>query len=268
MGIASDSEKAVQGIPGLTEGERQYLLTVAQGEGGFGRGWDNPSAKTVAESAQFGLTGHEGKDSKNWGAIQGIGSAGSFFHVDHHKDGKVYKGTFKSYRTDTDAAADIARTLLKPNVKAALAKGSLHDAVFAQHANGYFELDPNEYLVSVIRNYNQLSDSLGWKPLLKAAPASPLGLPAESPAQPSGLPPVLHSPAPSTLVSTLPTLRLGVTGTAVLLWQRYLKSLGISAPLTGVFDGTTEGYTRMYQTNRGLKLDGEVGRETWNSCFQ
>lgn len=274
MSADSDALAAVKALPGLTEGEQQYLLTVARGEGFYGLGWDNPNPKTVSESAQFGLTGHEGKGSRNWGAVQGAGSAGSFFHVDHHADGTVYKGTFKKYGSDTEAAADVARILLKPNVKAAIATGSLRAAVFAQHDNKYFELNPEAYLSSVAANYSILTKSIGWNPLLKNTPKNPLspaeGEPAVSPPPQSGLPSSSQAPAPSTVPETLPIISLErkSTGTAVKLWQRYLKSLGMAIIDTGSFDTVTDQYTRLYQANRGLPVDGDVGPKTWNSAFR
>ncbi len=131
---------------GLSKQEKQYAMTVARGEGHYGLGWK----------------AGEGAGSHNWGAVQGTGSAGSFVHKDTHADGTVYTTNFKAYKSDDDGFADMAKILLKPNVRAALAKGSLRDAVFTQHSNGYFELDPEKYLAAVTRNYNALVDGLGW----------------------------------------------------------------------------------------------------------
>ncbi len=142
---------AKRAAPSMPEAERQYALAVARGEGFYGLGWPQGA----------------GAGSNNWGAVQGVGSAGSFDHVDHHADGTPYTGKFKAYKTREEGFLDMARILLKPNVQAALAKGNLHDAVFAQHANGYFELDPAKYLAAVSRNYDQLAVNVsGWKKLL------------------------------------------------------------------------------------------------------
>lgn len=138
----ANAYRTVQQIAGLTEPERQYLLAVARGEGYYGLGW----------------SAGNGKGSHNWGAVQGSGSAGSFQHLDHHADGTPYTTAFKAYRTDAEGASDMARILLKPNVKAILNKnGSLHDAVYQQHANGYFELAPDKYLAAVSRNYGSIA---------------------------------------------------------------------------------------------------------------
>lgn len=153
--------------PTMPEAYRRYALTVAKGEGHFGQGWANPSSKTLQDSQQFGVTGYEGKGSNNWGAVQGSASAGSFPHVDYHADGRPYLGHFKKYATPEEGFLDMARILLKPNVKSALDKGSVKDAVYAQHDNGYFELNPTKYLAAVERNYQTLASNLNWKSLGK-----------------------------------------------------------------------------------------------------
>lgn len=144
--------------PALSEAERQYALTVARGEGFYGKGWKGP-----------------GVGSKNWGAVQGTGPAGSFSNVDHHADGTSYIGTFKRYNTDEEGFGDMADILFRGGkrkaagakaIKDALARGSLRDAVFAQHANGYFELNPEKYLQAVMRNYDQLTANVEWPRLL------------------------------------------------------------------------------------------------------
>jgi len=180
---------------GLTEPEVQYVVSVARGEGSYGSGWGNPGAKLVEESKGFGITGYEGKDSNNWGAIQGTGSAGSFPHVDHgwmvpdssgkatktHWNGKgpkvwgSYVANYKKYSTNADAFKDVAHTILSggtrkavgaKEIKDAIAKGNLKDAVYAQHANGYFELPPESYLTQVVKNYDAILANIGWPKVL------------------------------------------------------------------------------------------------------
>ena len=161
---------------GMTEAEIQYVVAVAKGEGGYGNGWGNPSAKTIEESKSFGITGYEGVGSNNWGAVQGSGSAGSFPHVDHHADGTAYLGYYKKYATPEEGFLDMAHTILgggpirkavgAAEIKAAIAKGNLHDAVYAQHANGYFELNPDKYLASVLGNYSAILNNTGWPKVL------------------------------------------------------------------------------------------------------
>ncbi len=155
----------------MTEKERQYVLTVARGEGFYGNGWGSISP----DAAKYGLTGQEGVGSNNWGAVQGSGDAGSFPHVDYHADGSSYVGKFKRYSTPEAGFNDMARVILGGGkrgsvgasaIKKAIDKGSLKEAVYAQHDNGYFELAPEKYLTAVMKNYQILSNNNGWSKLL------------------------------------------------------------------------------------------------------
>lgn len=180
---------------GMTEKQFQYSFTVAKGEGGFGEGWNNPSAATVAKSQKYGLTGHEGAGSNNWGATQGSGDAGSFPHIDsgwmvpdesgqptsRHWQGSGprvwgdYVANYKKWSTPEKGFLDMAHVILHggkrgatgaAEIKAAIEKGNLKEAVYAQHANGYFELDPAAYLSAVSTNYHSLLGLPDWKKLL------------------------------------------------------------------------------------------------------
>jgi len=172
MSADSDALHTVQQLPGLTPGEQQYLLAVARGEGFYGLGWGNPPQPGLIadQTHALGLTGTEGAGSNNWGAVQGVGSNGSFPHLDHSADGSPYKGIFKRYLTPVEGAADVAKVLLKSNVRAAIAKGDLRGAVYAQHDNRYFELAPDKYLAAVKKNYDILTDNLKWPILLTLTP--------------------------------------------------------------------------------------------------
>lgn len=158
---------SLHAAPDMPMTERQYALAVARGEGFYGKGWGNPSQYTRDLSATYGLRGDEGAGSNNWGAVQGSGSGGSFPHVDHHADGSPYVNPYKRYKTPEEGFLDMARILLKPNVKEALKKGDIKAAVFTQHANKYFELKPELYLQAVKRNYGQLRANLDWPEILK-----------------------------------------------------------------------------------------------------
>jgi hypothetical protein len=69
-------------------------------------------------------------------------------------------------------------------VRAAIAAGNLHDAVYAQYANGYFELAPKNYLEGVKKNYDILTQNLKWPVLLSI----PQGIIATHPLALSGSP--------------------------------------------------------------------------------
>lgn len=170
---------------GMTEKELQYCFTVAKGEGGFGLGWAHPSASTIEKSQRYGLTGYEGKDSNNWGATQGTGDAGSFPHVDSHADGSLYVGKYKRWSTPEKGFLDMANVILKggkrgavgaAEIKQAINSGNLRKAVFAQHANGYFELHPEKYLSAVLKNYASLTGLPDWKKLMAEHGVKALGI--------------------------------------------------------------------------------------------
>lgn len=250
MSADSDAFKVVQALPGLSSSEQQYLLAVARGEGFYGLGWGNPSPKTIADSLTFGIDPKAGVGSNNWGAVQGTGTAGSFPHVDYHADGKMYLGTFKKYALPQDGASDVARVLLKTNVREALKDGDMHKAVLAQHSNRYFELNPEAYFSAVSKNYKILTDNLHWNPALKgAAPLPPLS----SGPQSSGS---------SDSSSTEPSLHLGMVGDAVKIWQKIIE-----VDQDGHFGYITESKTRIWQKQFHLVPDGVVGPLTWSKAL-
>jgi len=171
-------EIAKRADPNMSERVRQYTLAVARGEGFYGNGWHTISP----EAAKYGLRGDEGVGSNNWGAVQGRGSAGSFPHVDFgwktvngQRVWTSYVANYRKYNTPEEGYLDMARIILggglrgkagAEEIKAAIEKGSLRDAVFAQHKNGYFELDPEKYLKAVLNNYNILSTNNEWSKVL------------------------------------------------------------------------------------------------------
>lgn len=168
-------EIAKRAAPELTERELQYVLTVTRGEGFYGLGWGSPSAKTIEASQRHGLTGYEGKNSRNWGAEQGSGSAGSFRHVDYRADGTEYVGNYKKWNTDEEGFNSVKKIILggglrkaagAAEIKKAINEGNLTAAVTAQRANGYFELALDKYLAAVLRNYDILSTNIEWKRVL------------------------------------------------------------------------------------------------------
>ncbi len=192
---------AKRAAPSMPEPHRQYVLAVSRGEGGYGAGWGNPPKDPVALAfaKSKGLTGTEGAGSNNWGAEMGQGDAGSFKHVDfgwRNPDGSAwngkgpkvwlpYIGTYRRHSTPEKGFLSVASTILNggkrgaagaKEIKDAIEKGDLKAAVYAQHANGYFELAPAEYLKAVMRNYSDLTSATGWKALLAAGGSAASGL--------------------------------------------------------------------------------------------
>lgn len=268
MSADSDALRTVQSLPGLTAGEQQYFLTVARGEGFYGLGWGNPSAQTIAESLKFGIDPRAGVGSNNWGAEQGSGSAGSFPHIDHHRNGEAYVGNFKRHLSATEGAASAARILLKPNVRAAIARGDLRGAVFAQHDNKYFELDPEQYLKGVKSGYATLTKNLGWPILLGDPPPVTGGVPDSLPLD-SGPSESQPPPSSSGALSHRPVLRLGSSdrgdtdGPVHILQQVLNKKHGFTLIPDGEFGILTLRAVREFQCQQGLRIDGIVGPLTW-----
>jgi hypothetical protein len=187
---------AKRAAPTMPEAQLQYAVTVSRGEGGFGAGWSNPPRDPVALAfaKANGLTGTEGAGSNNWGAEQGAGDAGSFKHVDfgwRNPDGTPwngkgprvwlpYIGTYKRHSTPEKGFLSVAKTILgggkrgavgAKEIQDAIGRGDLKAAVYAQHANGYFELNPADYLKAVERNYADLTAAIGWRALLGSSAA-------------------------------------------------------------------------------------------------
>jgi peptidoglycan hydrolase-like protein with peptidoglycan-binding domain len=257
MSADLDAFKVVQSLSGLTQAEKQYLLAVARGEGFYGLGWGSPSQLVIDQSAQFGIDPLAGVGSNNWGADQEQGDATppTFLHIDHHADGTPYVGHFARYTSPQKSAEKIAAILLKPNVKEAVNAGDMTAAVNAQHANGYFELAPAEYLKAVSKDYTALTKTLGWSPLLNAPPLS--GGPASTPPLVSGLP----SSGSGVSYSGEPSLHQGMSGSAVTKWQKI-----IGATPDGSFGPVTLKLTKQWQSLHGLIPDGVVGPKTWQKA--
>lgn len=65
---------------------------------------------------------------------------------------------------------------------------------------------------------------------------------------------------------SLPTLRKGDRGSEVELLQDTLKSLNFDpGPIDGIFGTKTKAAVKAFQKERGLSVDGIVGRQTWTA---
>jgi hypothetical protein len=136
---------------GYSEAEIQFALTVCRLETGYSTRW-KPG---------------QGAGSNNWGAVQEPDpSKPHFEHVDTHADGSKYTGRFKVYPSMFHGLSDAARTILKPNVRAAVARGDGSGAVEAMRANKYFEAPVDRYIAAMKRNYPKLVQGAGLQPLL------------------------------------------------------------------------------------------------------
>ncbi len=139
-----------------SEAEIQYLLAVSRLESGYGDAW--------AEG--------RGKGSNNMGAIQvtpAMVAAGvPFFETrDTHGDGSAYTGRFRVYPSKQHGLLDLERVLLKPNVRAAIARGDGDAAVAEQRRNGYFEAPLARYQSAMRDHYAKLIAGAGLEPKLR-----------------------------------------------------------------------------------------------------
>lgn len=119
------AKKALDGI-GLTENESAFTRMVAWHETNDGQGWPQGA----------------GAGSFNMGAIT-TNNPGplDFQHKDSRNDtGQIIEYTtwFKGYPSFEAGMQGLANFLLKPNVKAALAKGDIRGATQAMYDNKYF----------------------------------------------------------------------------------------------------------------------------------
>ena len=122
--------KAATDSLGLTHNESMFLRAVAWHETNYGQGWGStPPPEGGAGSFNMGAV-----TTANPGPLD-------FKHVDSRNDtGQVIQYTtwFKGYPSFQAGMAGLANVLLKPNVKAALAKNDFPGAVAAMYDNHYF----------------------------------------------------------------------------------------------------------------------------------
>jgi peptidoglycan hydrolase-like protein with peptidoglycan-binding domain len=64
-----------------------------------------------------------------------------------------------------------------------------------------------------------------------------------------------------------PTLQSGASGEDVRFLQYGLEQVGFG-PFDAVFGPLTESAVRHFQTERGLAIDGIVGRQTWEALLE
>lgn len=264
--------KAIVDSLGLTAAESLYLRMVGNSEGGYGEGW-YPSQDTITLSQAHGLTGFEGLGSNNWGAEIGTGDAGSFRHVDRDADGKVYVASFRKWSTPAAGARSLAATLLKPNVKAALAKGDLNAAVAAQievnHYTGNPPATPKSVYLARLKNSlqsilsatgepNPFGGTMNTDPLDGVGVVLPSSDSRSSSAAWVGLSLSLLRTCPD--VKMLATLRLKSEGPDV----AYVRML-LGLPPGSTFDTDMARRVSEYQSRNGLVADHVIGPKTWAS---
>lgn len=146
--------------PIANEAEQQFTLAVCRHETGYGTGWPLGA----------------GAGSNNWGAITAKVDQPHFDHEDSHADGTKFVSHFKTYPSPFHGLTDAAQTILKPNVRAALARGDGAGAVQAMHDNRYFEASVPSYIEAMKRNYAALVKGANLTPALNFDGSSSSGV--------------------------------------------------------------------------------------------
>lgn len=127
--MLTDSQAAqlvYRALPSHDPDERLLIQALGRHESSYGAGWKG-----------------DGIGSNNWGAVTGVGPAGSFQYRDSRYDantGKVieYVTSFRKYPTPESGIQDAANIALRANVRQALRQGDLYSAVAAMRDNRYF----------------------------------------------------------------------------------------------------------------------------------
>lgn len=150
-----------RGVPGISQPESLAVRCVAWHESNYGAGWKPP-----------------GQDSKNWGAItKAMPCDNGFMYGDSKPDGNggvtAYTTCFRSYPTHEAAAADVAKYVLKANVRSALANGEgLRGVAEGMYRNGYYtgvkrtaEENINAYTSALERAQSTIVAATGERPI-------------------------------------------------------------------------------------------------------
>lgn len=265
----------------LTQPEKLVVRGISDLETGYGNWGSDPL---------------RGAGSNNMGAItdshyiQGDPpSQTQFLHTDTRPwtpadggvippDGQIHYSTaFKKYATPTLGFADVANLALKPNVKAAIASGSLRAVSAAMRANRYYfgvhptkserlagmtteqgvQANINAHAKRLIECISDATSATGeenpfltlsQEPELKAGPPLASGSPLLASGESSSI--------------SRPTLRFGSVGPFVGEWQRLLK-----VKVDNDFGPQMRKLTREWQAEHDLTDDGVVGPASWNKAI-
>jgi GNAT superfamily N-acetyltransferase len=112
-------------------------------------------------------------DHHNWGAVHftGLrpGVRGSFFSVDSDEKGKPYRAEFNLYESDLAGATDFVKQASgtprrRAEVLPVLSLRDPYAYARAQHATGYFALDPALAGKGYAQNATLIAKAMGWAP--------------------------------------------------------------------------------------------------------
>lgn len=254
MGLTHVEAKEIvdRALPDLTPAESLAVRCVAVLETNYGAGWKRPGST----------------DSLNWGAITGTYDGQYFEHEDSRNDGGTvvkYTTKFKKYPSHEAAAVDLARVMLKPNVRAACASGDFAKISVAMRENRYYLGVASTMQGQIAAHQKRMAEC-------KAAILKATGEPDPFVVGSPGVPASESEPSSSDrawpsscsrfakgLDADLHVLRLGSRGSMVVLYQRLIQ-----VEDDGDFGPLTEGATKRLQAAAGIDADGVVGPDTWS----
>lgn len=162
--------KALVDSLGVTPNESNFMRRVGYHETKYGLGWGGAAPPDGGNGSwnMGAITTPTGKQT----------SVYDFHHGDSRNDGNgviQYTTWFAGYPNALEGWKGLARTLLKPNVKAALAKNDFNGAVAAMYANKYYlgihprttpegnAANVNDYLKATTKAFTTFSQYTGEK---------------------------------------------------------------------------------------------------------
>ena len=109
-------------------------------------------------------------------------------------------------------------------------------------------------------------------PLVTVRPPAPTTSPIVPPVEPPPAPPDVPSAEPPSPSDPPPlpdaVLGRGSTGADVRVWQAQMARRGWRIQVDGVFGPESARVARRFQHNKGLLVDGLVGRQTWAAAWR
>ncbi len=210
-----------------------------------------------------------GKGSKNWGAIQSgpppcpVAKSFEYTDTNPNADGTStpYRICFRKYPTDEEGAADLVRIELvrRPRVLDRALAGDFYGVSNELYKTHYYTGFGPTPAARVANHYKALSSAI-------RSAATALGE-----AVPDLPPPPAAEPWQDDYLPDNPLILKGSYGPYVKVWQRILNTSleerqRQALAVDGAFGKYTAAETKLWQKAHALKVDGKVGKKTWEAA--